>query len=79
MRMTFDLFDELSCPHTGLSVLDDWVLSFGWIRWVSLLLPAPNHTSTYLCRKFSVVVEVTHHTFWFMTSSDFITITCEIQ
>ena len=25
-----------SCPPTGLSVLENWVFGFGWIRWVSL-------------------------------------------
>ena len=28
------------CSPTGHTVLDNWVFSFGWIRWESLLLPA---------------------------------------
>ena len=50
-----------SCPHAGLSVLDNWILGVGLIRWVSLLLPAISESKSHiqLCRKFSVVVEVT--------------------
>ena len=33
-------------PPTGLSVLDNWVLGFGWIRWVSLLLPATSESNS---------------------------------
>ena len=60
-----------SWTHTGLTVLDNWVLGFDWIRWLSLLLPATNHTSNYLCTKFSVVVEVTHipSGIWFLQIS----------
>ena len=56
--------DSFLHPATGFPILDNWVLVFSSIRWMSLLLLAtsesPNPTSNYLCRKFSVVVEVTH-------------------
>ena len=36
-----------SNPPTGLSVLDNWVFGFGWIRWVSLLLPATSESNSF--------------------------------
>ena len=44
-------------------LLDNWVLGFSSMRWMSLLLLAisgSNRTSNYLCKKSPVVVEVTH-------------------
>ena len=35
-------------PHTGLTVLDNWVLGFGSIRWVSLLLPAISESKSHI-------------------------------
>ena len=38
-----------SNPPTGLIVLDNWVfLCFGWIRWVSLLLPATSESKSFI-------------------------------
>ena len=37
-----------SCSHTGLSVLDNWVFGFGWIRWVSLLFPATSESNSFI-------------------------------
>ena len=37
-----------SCPPAGLSVLDNWVFGFGWIRWVSLLLPATSESNSFI-------------------------------
>ena len=36
------------CSPTGLSVLDNWVFGFGWIRWVSLLLPATSESNSFI-------------------------------
>ena len=36
-----------SNPPTGLTVLDNWVFGFGWIRWVSLLLPATSESKSF--------------------------------
>ena len=35
-----------SCPHIGLTVLDNWVFGFGWIRWESLLLLATSESKS---------------------------------
>ena len=32
----------------SLTVLDNWVLGFGWIRWVSLLLPAISESKSHI-------------------------------
>ena len=52
-----------TCPRAGLHVLDNWVSVF--VRFVGYLCcfqrhQNPNQTSNYLCRKFWVVVDVTH-------------------
>ena len=65
---------------TNLPVLDNWVL----VRFVGCLCffqqyQNPNRTSNYLCRKFSVVVEVTQKNSVKKKSSDFIITTFEIQ
>ena len=41
------------CSPTGLTVLDNWVFGFGWIRWVSLLLQATSESNSFiqLCLK----------------------------
>ena len=36
------------CSPTGLPVHDNWVFGFGWIRWVSLLLPATSGSNSFL-------------------------------
>ena len=36
------------CSPTGLTVLDKWVFGFGWIRWVSLLLPAISESNSLI-------------------------------
>ena len=36
------------CSLTGLSVLDNWVLDFGWICWESSLLPATSESNSFL-------------------------------
>ena len=38
--------DFLFLLLTGLSVLDNWVFDFGWIRWESLLLPATSESNS---------------------------------
>ena len=56
--------DSLSQNGYGYLIIGFWVFGFGSIRWVSLLLPATSESNSHiqlsLCRKFSVVVEVTH-------------------
>ena len=37
-----------SCPPTGLTVLDNWVFGFGWIRWVSLLLSGTSECNSFI-------------------------------
>ena len=36
------------CSPMGLTVLDNWVFGFGWIRWVSLLLPASSESNSFI-------------------------------
>ena len=47
-KMSFSISLVDSCPPTGLPVLDDWVFGFGWIRWVSLLLPATSESNSFI-------------------------------
>ena len=67
---------------TGLPVLDNWVLGFGSIRWMSLLLLA--NIRIQIARPIIFVGNrrwwsSDTYTFWCMISSDFITIAFEIQ
>ena len=43
------------CPPTGLAVLDNWVFGFGWIRWVSLLLPATSESNSFIQLSFKEI------------------------
>ena len=43
----FDLLGGFLSIH-GSSVLDNWVFGFGWIRWVSLLLPATSESNSFI-------------------------------
>ena len=36
------------CSPTDLTVHDIWVFGFGWIRWVSLLLPATSESNSFI-------------------------------
>ena len=61
---TFQDF-RISSLHfvTSLHVLDNWVLGFSSIRWMSLLLLATSESKShvqYFDRKSSAVVEVNH-------------------
>ena len=71
-----------SCPHTCLPVLDNWVLGSGWIRSVSLLLPATSESNSIIQLSLEEIFGGGRGgtcTFWKMISSDFITIALEIQ
>ena len=69
------------CPRTGLRVLDIWVLGFGWIRWVSLLLSATSESRLHVHFGEEIAGGGRGHTytFWFLISSDFIKIAFETQ
>ena len=47
-KTSFSIFWVDSCPPTGLTVLDQWVFGSGWIRWVSLLLPATSESNSFI-------------------------------
>ena len=38
----------VACPPTGLTVLVNCVVGFGWIRWVSLLLPTTSESNSFI-------------------------------
>ena len=70
------------CPPTGLTVLDYWVFGFGWIRWVSLLLPATSESNSFIQLSLKEIVgggRGDAYTFSFMISAASITTTFEIQ
>ena len=67
---------------TGLPVLDNWVLGFSSIRWMSLLLLATSESKLHVQLSLQEIVgggRGDTYTFWYMISSDFITIAFEIQ
>ena len=71
-----------SDPRTGLTELDNWVLGFGWIRWVSLLLPATSESISHIQLSLEEIfggVRGDTYTFWFKISSDFITVAFDFQ
>ena len=47
-----DIFFSISwvncCSPTGLPIVDIWVFGLGWIRWVSLLLPATSESNSFI-------------------------------
>ena len=43
------------CSLTGLSVLDNWVLDFGWIFWESSLPPATSESNSFLQLSFKEI------------------------
>ena len=47
-KTSFSISWVNGCSPTGLPVLDNWVSSFGWIRWVSLLLPATSESNSFI-------------------------------
>ena len=68
--------------HTGLSVLDNWVFGLGWIRWVSLLLPATSESNSSIQVSWKEIVgggRGDTYTYLYMISTDSITTTFEIQ
>ena len=74
---TFQRF--FSPSRTNFPVLDNWVLGFGSIRW---LLPAISESKSHVRISLCEIVgggRSDTYTFWFSTSSDFITITFEIH
>ena len=69
-------------PSTGLTVLNNWVLGLGWIRWVSLLLPATSESNSFIQLSLKEIVgggRGDTYTFSYMISPDSITTTFEIQ
>ena len=69
-------------PPTGLTVLDNWVFGFGWIRWVSLLLPAISESNSVIQLSLKEIVgggRGDTYTFSYMVSPDSIRTTFEIQ
>ena len=70
------------CSLTGLSVLDNWVFGFGWIRWVSLLLPATSESNSFIQLSLNDIVgggRGDTYTFSYMISPHSTTTTFEIQ
>ena len=47
-KTSFSISWVNGCSPTGLTVLDNWVFDFGWIRWVSLLLPATSESNSFI-------------------------------
>ena len=47
-KTSFSISWVNGCSPTGLTVLDNWVFGFGWIRWVSLLLPATAESNCFI-------------------------------
>ena len=77
---TFQRF--FSIFETGLLVLDNWVLGFSSIRWMSLLLLAISESKSHVQLSLWEIVgggRGDTYAFWFLTSADFITIAFEIQ
>ena len=75
-------FLDFLFPHTGLAVLDNWVLGFGSIRGVSLLLPATSESKSNIQLSWQEIFgggRRDTYTFWYIISSDFNTIDFEIQ
>ena len=69
-------------PSTGLTVLDNWVFGFGWIRLVSLVPPATSESTSFIRLSLKEIVgggRGDTFTFWYMISPDSITTTFEIQ
>ena len=65
----------------GLTVLE-LGFGFGWIRWVSLLLPATSESTSFIQLSLKEIVgggRGDAYTFSYMISSDFITIAFEMQ
>ena len=63
-------------------MLNNWVLGFGSIRWMSLLLPAISETTSHTQLSLGEIFgggRGDTYTFWYMISSDFITIAFEIH
>ena len=66
------------CSLTSLTVLDNCVFDFGWIRWVSLLLPATSESNSIIQLSLKEIVgggRSDTHTFSCMISPDSITTT----
>ena len=51
-KISFSISCVDSCPLTGLTVLDNSVFGFVWIRWVSSLLPATSESNSFIQRSF---------------------------
>ena len=71
-----------SCQPTGLPVLDNWVLDFGWICWGSSQPPATSESYSFIQLSLKEIVRGgggDTYTLWYMISSDFITIAFETQ
>ena len=70
------------CPPTGLTVLDNWVFGFGWIRWVSLLLPDTSESNSFIQLSLKEIVgggRCDINTFSYIISPDSITTTLGIR
>ena len=71
-----------SGPPTGLTVHDNWVFGFGWIRWVSLLLPATFESNSFIQLSVKEIVgrgRGDTYALPYLISPDSITTTFEIQ
>ena len=69
-------------PTYGSPVLDNWVFGFGWIRWVSLLLPETSESNFFIQLSLKEIVgggRGDTFAFSYMISPDSITTTFEIQ
>ena len=81
-KISFSISLVDSCPPTGLPILDNSVFGFGWIRWVSLLLPATCKSNSFIPLSIKEIVgggRGDTYTFSYMISPDSITTTFEIQ
>ena len=80
-KTSFSIYWVNCCSPTGLTVLDNWVFGFGWIRWVPLLLPAASESNSFIQLSLKEIVgggRSDTYTFSKMTSPDSITTTFEI-
>ena len=81
-KTSFSISWVNGCSPTGLTVLDNLVLGFGWIRWVSLLLPAFSESNSFIQLSLKEIVgggRGDTYIVSYKTSPDSITTTFEIQ
>ena len=74
--------DSFHNPLTGFPVLDNWVLGFSSIRWMTMLLAAISESKSHVQLSFKEIFGGDRggtYTFWYLISSDFFTIAFEMQ